>query len=98
GFNVRWSGDGGRPREAAESPAQPPFPPVGVRERDGLVGALRGERAQGAQALAFWRRRVDVPGRLRQPAARRPPLDVGGVKQGASLVPERARLARRAFV
>ena len=86
------------PRERAERPDEPAIPAVRVRERVCLVLVTRGQRGQRPEALPFGGRRLDPPGELGQRPALRPARDVGGLEERAGLVPERARLARRAVV
>ena len=68
------------PRERAERPDEPAIPAVRVREGVRVVLVTRGERGQGAEALALGGRRLDPPGELGQRPALRPARDVVGSK------------------
>src|SRR5207244_3325785 len=73
-------------------------PVVRTRVRGSLGRVCGGERAEGAEPLALRRRLVEVPRERGERAARRRAGDVVRVEEHPDLVPERARLARRALV
>ena len=75
-----------------------PLPAVRARERVRLAGVARGELGERAQPLALGRRVVERPRERRQRPPARPAAHVVGVEERLHVVPERARLARRALV
>ena len=87
-----------RPVEGGERAVEAPLPAVRARERGGRRPVGGRERGQRAQALALARRGLERPGQRGERAAPCPALDLVGREQAARLVPERARLARRAVV
>ncbi len=88
------------PVEREPGAAQAPRPAVRLREGGGEVGrpGLDREAGERAQPLACGRRLVDRQRQLRERSPPRGPRDVLGVEDGRHVVPERARLGRRAVV
>ena len=87
-----------RPAERLQRTLEPALPAVRERERVRLDLVARGERGERAQPLTLGRRAVDRPRerRERAPHRRAPHVLLG--EEPRDLVPERARLARRAVV
>ena len=89
-----------RPVERAARAAEPACPAVRVGQRDGEVGrvGIGRERGQRPQPLAHGRRLVDRQRQLRERPPSRRARHVRRVEDGRDVVPERARLQRRAVV
>ena len=91
-------GDLRRPRERPAGPVETALPAVCARQRGSFAGIRRRERAQRPEPLALGRRLIQPPGERGERPPLRPPGDVLGAVERAHLVPERARLPRRALV
>ena len=87
-----------RPGERGARAIEPAIPAVRTGDGGRRIGIHRGQRRGRAQALALGRRAIHRPGRLGELPPPRPPCDVVGREQRAHVLPERARLARRAVV
>src|SRR5207248_9613687 len=84
--------------EGRKRALEPPLPAVRVRERARRLLVRGGERGKPSQPFAIGRRLLDGPRqRRKRSTGRRAPYLVALV-EAAHLVPERARLARRALV
>src|SRR6476646_8711613 len=88
----------GRSVEGPQRALELPLPAVCLRERERRFLVHRHERGQRPQSFTFGRGLLDRPGEGRKRTARGGSPDVVLGEQGAHLVPERARLARSAFV
>src|SRR5439155_19029572 len=87
-----------RPRERPTRSLETALPAVRTRERGRFAGIRRGERAQRPEPLAIGRRLVQPPGERGERPPLCPPGDLVVREERAHLVPERARLPRRALV
>src|SRR5439155_9158137 len=87
-----------RPYECLPCPDEPTLPPVCACERRGCLRVVRVQAGEATHPLALRRRGLELPRELRERPADRRPRDLVGREDGADLVPERARLARRALV
>ena len=87
-----------RPAERVQRTVEPAVPAVREREPGRLRLVVGRERRQRAQPLALGRRRFERPRQRRERAPRRRVAHVLRREEPDDLVPERARLARRALV
>ena len=87
-----------RPGERGARAIEPAIPAVRTGDGGRRIGIDGGQRGDRAQALALGRRAIHRPGRLGELPPPRPACDVVGREQRAHVLPERARLARRAVV
>src|SRR5581483_11999524 len=85
-------------RQRGPSAIEAAPPSVRIRECGGRVAVVGREAHERAQPLTLRRRRFEGPRERRQRTARRRARDVVLVEDGGSLLPERARLARRTLV
>src|SRR4051794_9533305 len=87
-----------RPLERGDGALETALPAVCARQRLGGRRIGGSDRAEGTQAFPFARRGLERPGQRGEGPAPRPALELVGLEERASLLPERARLARRAVV